>query len=69
VLATLDAKRSKPAPSTACGRSASTRCALHAARGDRRAAEPLLRAALAGFGEANDTLRERAAHALAALDS
>jgi non-specific serine/threonine protein kinase len=36
-----------------------------AKRGDHAAAEPLLRAALAGFGESNDTLRDRARLALA----
>jgi non-specific serine/threonine protein kinase len=37
-----------------------------AKRGDRAAAEPLLRAALAGFGDAQETLRDRTEHALAA---
>jgi len=38
---------------------------LLAARGDRVAAEPLLRNALAGFGDATDTLRDRTARLLA----
>ncbi len=37
-----------------------------AKRGDRAAAESLLRAALAGFGDAQETLRDRTEHALAA---
>ncbi len=40
-----------------------------AKRGDHAAAEPLLRAALAGFGDATDTLRERAAQVLGAAGS
>jgi non-specific serine/threonine protein kinase len=40
-----------------------------AKRGDHAAAEPLLRAALAGLGDAADTLRERAAQVLGATGS
>jgi non-specific serine/threonine protein kinase len=39
-----------------------------AKRGDHAAAEPMLRAALVGFGEAADTLRDRAERMLAGTD-
>lgn len=66
VLATLDASALEAggADGLWAFRLDALRGLLHAARGDRAAAAPLLKAALAGFGAAADTLRERAARAL-----